>query len=276
MHSWELVTDLCTKKCCTIVPAEVAKNFQCCNHRLCYLLCDWQLENYPQKAINVNETWGIGWRSSSPLGWSPGMRLDHGLLKLYRGPEFYFQWPPGFKHSSHFKTSSIWEFLSETTGLSNSLPCRTAGGSGMHRSVPLPTSPARVRERRPPSQQVAGLGGWPVSRCTPSSPPPPPAPSVTLDLRNNSIQRYTGVFKDMQECSRMYKRLHKYINSMQEYPEIFRGWGKSTIYRNTQGGTKSIQGYTNSVHKYTGQSIQECSKVYKSMHGAIIQVDILL
>ena len=109
MHSWELITDLCAKKCCTIVPAEVAKNFQCCNHRLCYLQCDWQLENYLQKAINVNETWGIGWRSPSPLGWSPGMRLDHGLLKLYRGPEFDFQWPPNIPLTSkHLQFENSW------------------------------------------------------------------------------------------------------------------------------------------------------------------------
>ena len=35
--------------------AEVAKDSQCCNHRLSHLQCDWGLENSPQKAINVNE-----------------------------------------------------------------------------------------------------------------------------------------------------------------------------------------------------------------------------
>ena len=35
--------------------AKVAKNFWCCNHRLCYLQCDWWLENSLQKEINVIE-----------------------------------------------------------------------------------------------------------------------------------------------------------------------------------------------------------------------------
>ena len=35
--------------------AEVAKDFWCCNYRLCFQQCDWQLENSPQKANNVNE-----------------------------------------------------------------------------------------------------------------------------------------------------------------------------------------------------------------------------
>ena len=48
--------------------AEVAKNFWCCNHKLCYLQCDWWLENSPQKAaINVNEARRIRWRSPDPL-----------------------------------------------------------------------------------------------------------------------------------------------------------------------------------------------------------------
>ena len=35
--------------------AEVAKDFRCYNHRVCFLQCDWGLKNSPQKVINVNE-----------------------------------------------------------------------------------------------------------------------------------------------------------------------------------------------------------------------------
>ena len=55
MHSCELITDICAKKVLYHC-AEVAKNFQCFNHRLCFLQCDWWLENSLQKTINVNET----------------------------------------------------------------------------------------------------------------------------------------------------------------------------------------------------------------------------
>ena len=56
--------------------AEVAKNFRCCNHRLCFLQCDWWLENYLQTAVNVNEARGIGRMSLDPLlGWGLDMRL---------------------------------------------------------------------------------------------------------------------------------------------------------------------------------------------------------
>ena len=66
MHSCKLIINLHAKKV-LCQRAEVAKNFRYCNHRLCFLQCDWQLENYPQTAINVNEAWGIGWMSLGPL-----------------------------------------------------------------------------------------------------------------------------------------------------------------------------------------------------------------
>ena len=47
--------------------AEVAKDFRCCNHRLCFLQCDWQTENSLQKVINVNEARGIDQMSPDPL-----------------------------------------------------------------------------------------------------------------------------------------------------------------------------------------------------------------
>ena len=30
-------------------------------------VCDWRLENSPQKAISINEAWGISWTSPDPL-----------------------------------------------------------------------------------------------------------------------------------------------------------------------------------------------------------------
>ena len=49
------------------------------NYRLCFLQCDLQMENSPQKAINVNvnEAQGIGRTSPDPLlsGWDLSTRL---------------------------------------------------------------------------------------------------------------------------------------------------------------------------------------------------------
>ena len=58
MHSCELITNLCAKKV-VCHRAEVAKNFRCCNRRLCVLHCDWCGENSLQKAFKVNEAQGI-------------------------------------------------------------------------------------------------------------------------------------------------------------------------------------------------------------------------
>ena len=70
MHSCELITNLCAKKV-VCHRAEVAKNFRCCNHRLCVLHCDWYGENSLQKAIKVNEAQGTSRMSPDPLlsGW---------------------------------------------------------------------------------------------------------------------------------------------------------------------------------------------------------------
>ena len=59
MHSCELLTHLLTKKVlCHCV--EVVKNFQCCNHRLCFLQCDWHEQNSSLKSNQLNEARGIG------------------------------------------------------------------------------------------------------------------------------------------------------------------------------------------------------------------------
>ena len=47
--------------------AEVAKDIWYCNYGLCFLHCDWQLENSPQKAININEAREIIQTSPDPL-----------------------------------------------------------------------------------------------------------------------------------------------------------------------------------------------------------------
>ena len=62
MHSCELITNLRAKKVlCHRV--EVVKNFRCCNHRLCFLLCDWLSPNSSLKSNQLNKARGIGRRS---------------------------------------------------------------------------------------------------------------------------------------------------------------------------------------------------------------------
>ena len=66
MHSCELITNLCAKKVlCHRV--EVVKNFQCYNHRLCFLQRDWLLANSSWKSNQLNEAQGIGRRSPDPF-----------------------------------------------------------------------------------------------------------------------------------------------------------------------------------------------------------------
>ena len=66
MHSCKLLTNLLTKEVLCHC-AEVAKDIWCCNYGLCFLHWDWQLENSPQKAININEAQRIGQTSPDPL-----------------------------------------------------------------------------------------------------------------------------------------------------------------------------------------------------------------
>ena len=63
-----------------------SKNFQCCNHRLCFLQHDWLSSNSLWKSNQLNEARGISWRSPDPLflvrGRGLGMRLS------FTGPSF--------------------------------------------------------------------------------------------------------------------------------------------------------------------------------------------
>ena len=58
MHSCELMTNLRAKKVLSH-HAEVAKDFRSCNLRLCFLQCDWRLENSPQRAILLMKPDGL-------------------------------------------------------------------------------------------------------------------------------------------------------------------------------------------------------------------------
>ena len=54
MHSCELITNLRAEKVlCHRV--EVVKNFQCYNHRLCFLQCDWLSSNSSWKSNQLNK-----------------------------------------------------------------------------------------------------------------------------------------------------------------------------------------------------------------------------
>ena len=73
MQSWELITNLCTKKSavssCWEFPVLhcLAAFYFLVMCPLCFLQCDWQMEKSPQKVININ--WKIGWMSpDSRLG----------------------------------------------------------------------------------------------------------------------------------------------------------------------------------------------------------------
>ena len=57
MHGWKPITNLCGEKV-LCHHAKVGKTFQCCNHRLCFLQCDWQRELSLQKVIHIKSK---GW-----------------------------------------------------------------------------------------------------------------------------------------------------------------------------------------------------------------------
>ena len=76
--------------------AKVAKTFRCCDHRLCFLQCDWQREISLQKVIKVNEAKEISQMSPDPLflggvwgcDWCSGGSLpliDQGTQGQYSG-----------------------------------------------------------------------------------------------------------------------------------------------------------------------------------------------
>ena len=67
MHGSVMVTNLHAKKCCDIVLKYVAKNFQCCNHRLCFLQCDWQLEILHRKQLMLIKPEELAQTSPDPL-----------------------------------------------------------------------------------------------------------------------------------------------------------------------------------------------------------------
>ena len=55
---------------------EVAKDFWCCNHRFCYLQCDWWFENSPQKANNYENRLKV--TRPSPRRWGLGTSTRSG------------------------------------------------------------------------------------------------------------------------------------------------------------------------------------------------------
>ena len=61
-------------------------------YRLCFLQCDWQTENSPQKAIKVNEGRGIGRMLPDALLSGTRLLVPRPLLKIIMGPGTSAMW----------------------------------------------------------------------------------------------------------------------------------------------------------------------------------------
>ena len=109
--------------------AEVTKDFRCCNHRLCFLQYDWQLENSLKQSMLMKP------KESAKRHQILSSRVGSGLETTNMGEEISIEDECGFRPIANTLVVNVVRMRPHSTGLYSTLSHSTMavpGSTGLY------------------------------------------------------------------------------------------------------------------------------------------------